>query len=544
MILPRLRLPLLLLCTLALASPLALLHARPAIASTNQYSIMMDDDQLVYGTDQRRDKTLKEMKSMGVEYVRVTALWSVVANGAKARGRHFDPRNPASYPHRNWDRYDNLVRSAERFGIGIYFDVTGPGPRWAHETAPPRYRSSQATWKPKPDAFYDYVYALGKRYSGTYRKEDKDRPLLPRVRFWSLWNEPNQGGWLTPQYLPSPALGTVIPYSPILYRRLYLQGRKALGDTGHGGDAILIGETAPLGGGSNVRSPVAPKLFIRELMCADSGDVPYTGAAANARDCSAFSQLGDFKTSGWAHHPYTKKQPPTAPPPSSGDITISNIVDLPNLLDDLSVKTGHIASGLGVVSSEFGWETSPPDRFAGIPLDKQAEWLNLGDFLAFLQPRVYGNTQFLMRDVAPDRRYRKNSKAYWHTYQSGLLTTAGRQKPAYAAYELPFLVFPNGSDPVTGAPQLGFWGQLRFRPHNTAGTLASADQVQLEFQPVHATTWQPLGAPVDVTSGRGFFSGQIPSPGPGLIRAGWKGHALPFVAKSRAAAVPTQGTGR
>src|SRR5438270_495636 len=87
-----------------------------------------------------------------------------------------------------------------------------------------------------------------------YREEDSGRTIIPRVSFWELWNEPNQAGWLAPQWSHG------VPQSPIMYRRLYYAGRRSLDATGHGGDVILIGNTAPLGSSARgERSPLRPK---------------------------------------------------------------------------------------------------------------------------------------------------------------------------------------------------------------------------------------------------------------------------------------------
>ncbi len=518
--------------------PVAGAGSTAAVASSSQVSVMMDDNLLVLSSDKARDKALLQMKALGVDYVRVTLLWSIVASGTKAG--HFDAKNPAAYPRRNWDRYDNLVRSAQHDGIGVYFDVTGPGPRWADATAPASQRKSQATWMPDPAKFYKFVYAVGRRYSGGYRKEDKDRGVLPRVAFWSIWNEPNQGGWLTPQSYRSPTLGRVIPYAPFLYRRLYLQAHAALAATGHDKDFIAIGETAPTGRGApSSRNPLAPKLFIRELLCVNAQGIPFTGAEASARNCADFAKYGPLRAAAWAHHPYTRKDPPTAPPPPDG-ITIANIGDLSKMLDQLAITTGHINSPLSVVASEFGYETNPPDRFAGVSLDKQATWMNLGDFLAYSDPRVVGMTQFLLRDAPPDRRHPKGSKAYWQTYQSGVLNGAGHRKPAFAAYMLPLVLYPAGKD-ADGTVLTGFWGQLRFRPH-AFPYLQAADQVQLEYQPPGAKTWQALGPAVPIVNGQDFFTGTAGNPGPGLIRATWRAHTAPYLAMSRSVPVPPDAT--
>src|SRR4051794_24975727 len=119
----------------ALVALLAALAAAPAHASSSQLSVMMDDDNLIYRGDQVRDQTLTRMRDLGVDEVRVTVLWSVVAHNAqkgKARRRRFHrlgAASPKAYPMLNWDRYDRLARACATLRVGCYFDVTGPGPR-------------------------------------------------------------------------------------------------------------------------------------------------------------------------------------------------------------------------------------------------------------------------------------------------------------------------------------------------------------------------------------------------------------------------------
>src|SRR4051794_39352570 len=110
---------------LILLLPLLLVaFASPAKASPNtQLSIMMDDDQLLYRGDQAREFAMQRMKSLGVDYVRVTVLWRVVAHNMKKKNRR-KADSPKAYPKVNWDRYDALVRSGARNGVGIYMDVT------------------------------------------------------------------------------------------------------------------------------------------------------------------------------------------------------------------------------------------------------------------------------------------------------------------------------------------------------------------------------------------------------------------------------------
>jgi hypothetical protein len=497
-----------------------LMCAASAQASDDQLSIMMDDDLLLYRGDATRDAALHKMAAAGVDMVRVTVLWSVVADGAKKghkqhkRFNKLGAANPKAYPKLNWDRYDRLVRATRQLGITVYFDLTPPGPSWGHARAPRSERANRRTWKPKPSEFAKFVQAVGRRFDGSYKDENDHHERIPRVFVWALGNEPNQGGWLTPQWEHGKLA------SPRLYRSLYFAGRRALDRTGHGQDAIFIGETAPLGSSKHTsRSPVRPKPFIRQLLCAPG---------ATDSGCSDFDKFGPLQATAWAHHPYTKKLSPIQRDPNPDSITMANLGELPGMLDQLSAQTAHIGTGLPVVSTEFGYETNPPDRFVGIPLQQQADYLALGDFLTYANPRIAGNTQFLLRDVPPLRAYPKKSRHYWFTYQSGILTRSGKAKPSAQAYAFPFLVQPTGTPLLTGV-----WGQLRFRPNNLPE--GAQDQVQIQFKPADGSAdWAPIGDPITVTNGRGYFTAQIAVPAAGRLRATWTSPGPPFSATSRA----------
>ncbi|HYF25741.1 MAG TPA: hypothetical protein VD931_08400 [Baekduia sp.] len=506
-----------------LALPVAAAEAKP-----NLFSVMMDDDQLVYRDDDTRDRALRRMKDLGVDQVRVTVLWSVVADGARKtkaldkRFRKLKADNPKAYPRLNWDRYDRLVRAARRLGIGIYFNVTGPGPEWGHAKAPRSQARNKKTWKPKPKEFYKFVQAVGKRFSGRYRDENDERVILPKVGVWSLWNEPNQGGWLTPQFVNGR------PYSPHLYRELYDHGYRALVSTGHAGDVIMMGETAPLGSSNpSSRAPMRPAQFLREMFCVDGNLQPLQGAEAAARKCSFWDKKGKLNATWWAHHPYTKNKSPQARDANPDSITMANIGDLATLLDGIAANTARIRSGVDILSAEFGFETNPPDPFSGIDPKLQANWNALGELQAFLHPRVVGQTQFLLYDVPPRRQYRRGSKSYWFTYQSGLYTNRGVAKPAATQYAFPFLVFPTGTtEPSNGRPHLTAWGGLRFRQEGVA------DDVAVDWKPADGSTdWQPIGStktnqpiqldpaqsPIQVFEGY-FYIPAFTVPGPGKVR--------------------------
>lgn len=510
--------------TPALAALLLLTLSVPAAqASPDQVSVMMDDDQLLYRTDKVRGRTLVQMRALGVDVIRATVLWKTVGEGAsltnteierlegeanrdkaRAQRRRFKPKDPRTYPTRNWDRYDNLVKDAAKFGMRVYFTITGPGPSYAHKKAPPAQRSNAGTYKPYPTRFRDFVEAVGRRYNGKTRDENGIRKPLPRVSLWSIWNEPNQPGWLTPQFERRD--GQIVPAAPALYRKLYQAGVQGLERSEHNltADGIFVGETAPLGSSrTGPRNGMRPEPFLRELLCLKPDGTTYEGPDAARRDCDDFARNGPLKATAYAHHPYTKKVAPTKAPANAGEITIANVGLLGPLLDALSDQSaGKLPRDMPVLLTEFGYESNPPDPRNGIPYLRQAQFNQLAEFLAYNEPRVQATTHFLLRDVAPLRRYPRGSRLYWFTYQSGLVTNSGRSKPAVFAYALPLVVFGSGEG-VTG-----FWGQLRFRPNG------AQDIAVIMWRPDPKSPWQQIGEPAATTS-RGYFSGTVATPGPG-----------------------------
>ncbi len=510
---------------------LSCLNVSAAHAAPDQVSIIMDDDQLLYRGDRTSVRTLTTARSLGADVVRATVLWRVAAQGAylsmkeirqikskKLRSkalkqrRRFDADNHRKYPTRNWDKYDNLVKEATKLGMRVYFNVTGPGPlTYGHKKAPKSQRKNALTYKPYASRFGQFVEAVGKRYNGRTRDENGDRQKLPRVSTWSIWNEPNQAGWLSPQW--EKIDGEVVPSAPAQFRRLYYSGYKGLVDSGHGGDSILFGETAPMGGTSRgARNSIRPVPFLREVLCLDFKGVTYTGKDAERRKCDEFNRYGPLKATAFAHHPYTKKAAPTQEPKSPDEITMGNIGLLGGVLDTLSAQSaGKIPASLPILLTEFGYETKPDPR-NGISFKRQAQFTQLAEFLSYLEPRVLATTQFLISDARPLKRFKKGSRNYWFTYQSGLFTAGGRAKPAAFAYAFPLVIYP------AGAGTAGVWGQVRFRPNGPKEAVSifwhpTVDKKQTSCGNPKSG-WVQQGPPV-ATSVRGYFITQIPTPGPG-----------------------------
>lgn len=495
---------------MVLACALVLAAAMPAVASPAQETIIMDDPQVVHGTDEQVERAFRTFAELGVDRVRVSVFWHLVAPSPDTRERPaLEAADPAAYAPEAWDRYDRVVRAARDHGLALLFSVTGPAPLWA--TGPAPRASVERTWMPSAQELQAFVTALGTRYSGSYRDEvaqpagepgflgfgGQPAPageVLPRVDSWSVWNEPNHPGWLTPQWRR--ASGRAFAASPGAYRGLVDATWAGLGASGHGGDLFLLGETAPRGWrGQKAISAMRPVEFVRELYCLDRRGRPYRGGAAAVRGCPpGGAGLADahpalFGAGGFAHHAYGFTGAPTRARAAHRDeAQLADVGRLTATLDRAFARWGQ-ARRLRVWITEYGYETNPPDRFGGVSWARQAAYLDEAAYLAYRNPRVASIAQFLLFDDLPWARFPARDRRHWGTLQSGLLTADGTAKPSFASFRAPVHVVRVGRGRVV------VFGQLR-RP-------GGAVHARLELVGAHAAA-RPI-AGTTTSDPRGFI---------------------------------------
>jgi hypothetical protein len=433
--------------------------AAPAGASKTQESIFQDDRLLLESGPDVRTRTLDELRSLGVDTIRVNAIWARIAPERDSTTKpNFNAADPGAYPADNWAALDALVQESAARSIDLLVTVTGPVPRWASPCGDRR------TCDPNADEFKAFTTALGTRYSGSYvvggsapggggggpglplpktgtaadglqAAQAPTGTALPRVDRWSIWNEPNLGAWLTPQYTGSSK--KPISASSRIYRGLLYAAMDALGATGHGNDQVMVGETAPIGrtSGPIDKRSRGPLAFYRDLMCIDSRGRALTGTNAKRQRCaSSFRAL----PGAVAHHPYTRAA--IGPPTTRGrgdEVPLASISSLYRVLD-LGAKRKRIASKTPVYLTEYGIETKPPNRF-GVTLGDHARFLNQADWMAYRDGRIRSVSQYELIDPADTS-----------TFNMGLRLNDGKAKPAFAAYRIPIWV---SSKRV--------WGQVR-----------------------------------------------------------------------------------
>jgi hypothetical protein len=388
--------------------------------------------------------TLDLLEKLGVDRVRVFLSWNALAPAPEARAvpAGFNAADPAAYPASSWLIYDTIARDAKARGMGLDMVLGPPPPRWASGRGAPD-PAAHPYWRPSAPAFGQFTQAVGTRYSGHYVPPGATKPL-PRVAFWSIWNEPNSGVQLAPQAIDH----STVEVSSMLYRKLADAGWKGLQDSGHAHDTILIGELAPAGstvaGAPGNFAVMAPLRFLRALYCVGSDYRPLRGRAATARGCpptaagsAAFTAAHPalFHATGIADHPYPQGLPPDKPTPGEPDF--AELAEVPRLIRTLDTlqRTYGSSTRFPVYSTEFGYQTTPPDTEAGtVSPTLAAEYLNWSEYLTWREPRLVAYDQYLLEDPLPA------ATGPYLGFATGLSTYLNQPKPGFYAYRMPLFM--------------------------------------------------------------------------------------------------------
>ena len=406
-----------------IAALVLLLPASASAAPDADLSIM--DDQLLLNEDDAAslDRHMRQFRRLGVDRLRVSAFWDQIAPKPGRRNKPiFDAASPTD-PKYNFANLDRVVQSAAAHGLKVMISITTPAPLWA--TANPSKHDRQ--WKPKPVEFAQFSRAIAARYG-------------PQADQFAILNEPNQPGWLQPQ---STKRGY---YAPHLYRRLVLAAFPEI-RAGSPGDTILVGELAA--SGSMNRGPdssIRPLAFLRAFGC-----VSRSFRKLRSGPCRNFKAP---RADAIGHHPYNFFARPSSHARNRDDAPMGDAHRLLRNLDRL-VKKDRLISARGgklqVHYTEFGYQTDPPDPFAGISLKKQDRWLQEAAYVTWRTPRVRTLSQFRLSDgpVFPGGGFDS-----FREFQTGLLFHDMRQKPSYDSFRCPFVLHRRGK-------RLRFWGQVR-----------------------------------------------------------------------------------
>jgi len=347
-----------------------------ASASTHIRYGIQDDAWLEYGPG-TLEQRLATIESLGVPLVRFTLRWDQVAPSRPADAT--SPDDPAY----DWRLADAILDGLRAHGLTPIVTLYGTPP-WANGGNGTNYAPTHAA------DFGRFARAAAIRYGW--------------VRYWLVWNEPNQTRWLRPasarvyvQRLLNPAYAVIHAQIP--------------------GAQVGGGVTAPRAGTGGV-SPVTWILAM--------------GAAGAHLDA-------------YAHHPYPSSPAET---PFAGGCARCLTITMATIGRLISTVTRAFGAKR-IWLTEYGYQTRPPDPF-GVSPARQAAYIGQAALRAYEAPRVDMLIQYLYRDEPTLDRF-----------QSGLLYTSNRPKPSLQAFELPF------AEKSRSGSRVVVWGQLRDGPGAT-----------------------------------------------------------------------------
>jgi hypothetical protein len=340
----------------------ALVPTTTALGSPSVFYGIQDDAWLASGSG-TLDERLAELDRLGADVVRYSLRWNELepSRGAFA-----------------WQTADGVLEGLHAHGIAPVVTLVGT-PAWANGGRGPN-------WAPSSGAdFAAFARAAAERY--------------PWVRYWTIWNEPNQVISLRPT---TPAAYVSLLLNPG-YRAIHSVIPRAL---------VAGGVTAPRAGPTGV------------------------GPIAWMRGMRAAHALLDV----YAHHPYPGSRLETPFANGCNGCSAITMANLPVLLRELQ----RDFPGKHVWLTEYANQTNPPDRLLGLSPQRQAELIGEAALRAYQLPRVDMLIQFLYRD--------EPASGNW---QSGLVTAAGAPKPSLRAFPLPVAQAGRKGSRIT------LWGQVR-----------------------------------------------------------------------------------
>jgi len=163
---------------------------------------------------------LAAAQSAGSSIIHATADWAQIAPTRPSFP--LDPDNPAYH----LSDLDSLVRNAARYDQQVMINISA-APKWANGGLGPNHAPTNL------NELTQFAQMLASRYSGK-------NPGYGSVSRWSVWNEPNLGLFLTPQFRGK----TIV--SPSIYAKIYKAAYAGI-KAGNPLALVSIGETSNRG---------------------------------------------------------------------------------------------------------------------------------------------------------------------------------------------------------------------------------------------------------------------------------------------------------
>jgi hypothetical protein len=355
------------------------------------------------------NRAFDDVRRTGSTFVRFFVNWSGIAPTSIPLAAAEDPSDSRYL----WQTIDTETTQALAHGLTPVLCLVG-APGWAQVQIE---GSNYAA--PDPTALAAFAKAAAQRYSGSFEG-------LPRVRYWQAWNEPNLAMWLSPQRVNGKS------FSPGWYRSMvvaFANAVKSVAST----NVVIAGALAPYA----YLDGIAPLEFIREFFCL----APDLSSTCNET----------LPIDVWGVHPYTDGGP-THKAANPDNVALG---DLPALRKTLqaAIRLGHVSAKLQTWTTEFSWDTKPPDP-AAVPMATHARWVAEALHVMWING-ISNVIWFGLYDQPQTKKY--DSGLYFAQDVSG----KARPKLSLRAFRFPFVAYPAHA-------RIAVWGRT---PTSSRGTV-------------------------------------------------------------------------
>ena len=299
-----------------------------------------------------------------------------------------NPRNPAD-PAYFWAQTDHFVLQSAAHGLQdrVMFTLWKT-PKWASSTGSTKARATQM---PKLKDWRAFVYAVAKRYSGTYTPPGASSPL-PRVVAYETWNEPNAYFAFRPQWQNG------VPVSPRNYAQLLKAVRYEVGRAVPFKPTFVAGAMYKQGGPSSL----TPIQFMQGL------------ARANAK----FDVL--------SVHPYNRVPALGIRDGQNESRTNPYSISIGNFESFINAANSIFGRKYRIWITEFGLQTPAPGVARAASYKQQATFVRQSIAKLKRLPQVERAAWFLIKDDPP-------RDGHWYT--TGLRKSSGEKKPSFGAWQ-------------------------------------------------------------------------------------------------------------
>jgi hypothetical protein len=387
---------------------------------------------------------MRRIRETGASVVRIPVDWRSIVAEEPPTG--FDATDPAS-PGYRFAPIDAAVLSAVSAGLGPLL-VVSHAPTFA-EASPRWPYAYPGSWAPSPTALREFATALARRYDGSFPDSRAPGGVLPRVRLFQAWNEPNLTRYLAPQWVVQEGRWTA--FSPLIYRELlngFYSGVKSVAPD----DVVVAAGIAPNGDPEGV-GRMQPVRFLRELLCLSVRGRP--GSAdfrVTCPDPPHFDVL--------AFHPLSVGDP-DRPAASSLDVAIADAAKVTGLLRQAERRHTALPDATKPVwVTELNWE-SASQTGDGVPVRLQAAWVSRALHRLWVAGVSLVAWQFLVDPYPGVRAETPTGGTVEYPRPAGLYSAGVGGNPE-SAQPKPFLrgfTFP--FDPLrVGARRVRVWGLL------------------------------------------------------------------------------------